>query len=123
MCCIVFIVLDLDPADLRPEAVEAVVVAEQLLAVLELVGQAGGGRLVVLGLLAVPDGRHGVAVLALALLLGPLAGEGPEGCLQLAGRGHGLVVVAADRDELGLFELFLFLNKEKYLKKNKSIIF
>ena len=47
-------VLDLDPADLRPEAVEAVVVAEQLLAVLELVGQAGGGRLVVLGLLAVP---------------------------------------------------------------------
>ena len=45
MCCIVFIVLDLHPADLRPEAVEAVVVAEQLLAVLELVGQAGCGRL------------------------------------------------------------------------------
>ena len=37
-------VVHLDPTDLRPEAVEAVVVAEQFLAVFDLEGKAGGGR-------------------------------------------------------------------------------
>ena len=59
-----------------------------------------GGLVVILALPTVPDGRHDVAILALSLLLGPLAREGPEGRLQLAGRRHGLVVVAANRDEV-----------------------
>ena len=52
-----------------------------------------GGLVVILALPAVPDGHHDVAI------LGPLAREGPEGRLQLAGRRHGLVVVAANIDE------------------------
>ena len=72
-------VVHLDPTDLRPEAVEAVVVAEQFLAVFDLEGEAGGGLVVILGLLAVPDICRDVAVLEIPLLLGPLTREGPEG--------------------------------------------
>ena len=68
----------------------------QFLVVLEL----EGGLVVILALPAVPDGHHDVAILALSLLLGPLTREGPEGRLQLAGRRHGLVVVATNRDEV-----------------------
>ena len=69
-------VVHLDPPDLRPEAVDRRGCSCRRA---DLEGEAGGGLVVILGLLAVPDICRDVAVLEIPLLLGPLTREGPEG--------------------------------------------